>query len=235
MKIEIWSDVVCPFCYIGKRKLEKALSNFPNKGDIEIEWKSFQLNPDQKTNPSLNTIEYLATSKGWTMEQTREITSNVVEMAKTEGLEFDFDNAVVANTKNAHRLIHHAKSHGKGGEMKERLLSAYFSEGKNIDDAATLTSLGKEIGLADAEIKRVLESNQYEEEVELDSYESRQMGVRGVPFFVLDRKYAISGAQPDEVFTQTLEKSWNEYLEERKAHGILTETSGDTCEVDGDC
>ena len=132
MKIEIWSDVVCPFCYIGKRKMEKALAKFPEKDAIEIEWKSFQLNPDQKTDTSVSTLEHLATSKGWSMDQTREITANVVEMAKSEGLDFDFEKAVVANTRNAHRLIHLAKSAGKGNEMKERLLAAYFSEGKNV-------------------------------------------------------------------------------------------------------
>jgi predicted DsbA family dithiol-disulfide isomerase len=102
MKIEIWSDVVCPFCYIGKRKLERALEKFPYRDKVEVEWKSFQLNPDLQTNPSISTLEHLAQSKGWSMAQTHQITSNVVEMAKAEGLNFDFDKAVVANTKNAH-------------------------------------------------------------------------------------------------------------------------------------
>ena len=207
MKIEIWSDVVCPFCYIGKRKLEKALDKFPLKDQVEIEWKSFQLNPEEKTNPSINTLEHLAQSKGWSMDQTKEITSNVVEMAKEHGLEFDFEKAKVANTKNAHRLIHFAKKQGKGGEMKERLLKAYFSDGENVDDPNTLIKLGAEIGLNESEIKSMLASNQFDDAVDQDIYESRLIGVRGVPFFVLDRKFGISGAQPDEVFEETLEKS----------------------------
>lgn len=235
MKIEIWSDVVCPFCYIGKRKLEKALDKFPYKDKIDIEWKSFQLNPDQVTDPSLSTLQHLSQSKGWSMEQTREITSNVVNMAAAQGLDFDFDKAVVANTKNAHRLIHMAKTIGKGGEMKERLLQAYFSEGKNVDDATTLVSLGKEIGLEESTIKAMLESNQYEEAVDQDIYESRQLGVRGVPFFVLDRKFGISGAQADEVFDQTLEKAWAEYAKENPILKMAGTQDGESCEVGGEC
>lgn len=235
MKIEIWSDVVCPFCYIGKRKLEKALDKFPQRDKIEIEWKSFQLNPDQVTNPNLNTLEHLSQSKGWSMEQTREITSNVVNMAAAQGLDFDFDRAVVANTKNAHRLIHLAKESGKGGAMKERLLQAYFSEGKNVDDPATLVTLGEEVGLAEEKIKALLESNQFEEAVDHDIYESRQLGVRGVPFFVLDRKFGISGAQADEVFDQTLEKAWAEYAKENPVLKMAGTVDGESCEVDGNC
>lgn len=233
MKIEIWSDVVCPFCYIGKRKLEKAIEKFPFKDKIEIEWKSFQLNPDQQTNPSISTLEHLSQSKGWTMEQTREITSNVVNMAAAQGLEFDFEKAVVANTRNAHRLIHLAKETGKGDEMKERLLCAYFSEGKNVDDFPTLITLGKEVGLAEEKIKAMFESDQFEEAVDQDIYESRQIGVKGVPFFVLDRKFGISGAQPDEVFDQTLEKAWTEFAKNNPVLFMAGNTEGESCDADG--
>lgn len=235
MKIEIWSDVVCPFCYIGKRKMEKALEKFPHKDKVEIEWKSFQLNPDQKTDPSISTLMHLAESKGWSMDQTREITSNVVNMAAVQGLEFDFEKAVVANTKNAHRLIHLAKESGKGDAMKERLLSAYFSEGKNVDDFQTLTTLGKEIGLEEEKIKEMLESKQYEDAVDQDIYESRLIGVRGVPFFVLDRKFGISGAQADEVFDQTLEKAWVEYTKSNPVLDIADNSQGESCDTDGNC
>lgn len=235
MKIEIWSDVVCPFCYIGKRKLEKALAIFPQKEAIEIEWKSFQLNPDQKTNPSISTMESLAKSKGWSMDQARKITSQVSKTAELEGLKFDFEKAVVANTKNAHRLIHLAKAAGKGGEMKEQLLKAYFIEGKNVDDSETLISLGKEIGLEEENIKRMLESNQYEDAVDQDIYESRLIGVKGVPFFVLDRKFGISGAQPDEVFIQTLTKAWTEFAKENPTLVMQGTDSSDTCEIGENC
>jgi Predicted dithiol-disulfide isomerase involved in polyketide biosynthesis len=235
MKIEIWSDVVCPFCYIGKRKLEKALDKFPLKDQVEIEWKSFQLNPEEKTNPSINTLEHLAQSKGWSMDQTREITSNVVEMAKEQGLEFDFEKAKVANTKNAHRLIHFAKQQGKGGEMKERLLKAYFSDGENVDDPNTLIKLGAEIGLKESEIKSMLASNQFDDAVDQDIYESRLIGVRGVPFFVLDRKFGISGAQPDEVFEETIEKAWSEFAKNNPVLEIKTAENGESCDIDGNC
>ncbi|OOG73699.1 DsbA family protein [Algoriphagus sp. A40] len=232
MKIEIWSDVVCPFCYIGKRKIEKALDKFPYKEKVEIEWKSFQLNPDQKTNPNISTLEHLSESKGWSMAQTREITSNVVNMAAAQGLEFAFDKAVVANTKNAHRLIHLAKESGKGGAMKELLLSAYFSKGKNVDDFPTLISIGKEIGLDEEKVKAMLESNQFEDAVDQDIYESRQIGVRGVPFFVLDRKFGISGAQADEVFDQTLEKAWTEFSKNNIVLDMAGKADGESCDAD---
>lgn len=235
MKIEIWSDVVCPFCYIGKRKMEKALAKFPHKDSIEIEWKSFQLNPDQKTNPNISTLEYLASSKGWSMEQTKEITANVADMAKAEGLVFDYENAVVANTRNAHRLIHFAATFGKGDEMKERLLLAYFTEGKNVDDFQTLIDLGIEVGLDGEAVKMTLESGAFNEGVDQDIYESRQLDVRGVPFFVLDRKFGISGAQPDEVFTQTLEKAWVSYQKENPSLQFMNGSPDASCEIGGDC
>lgn len=235
MKIEIWSDVVCPFCYIGKRKMERALEKFPFKEKVEIEWKSFQLNPDQQTKPGVSTLEDLSQSKGWSMEQTKQITSQVVGMAKGEGLTFDFDKAVVANTKNAHRLIHLAKEFGVQDAMKERLLKAYFTDGLNVDDTDTLIQLGKEVGVPEEKIKPMLESNLYEEAVDQDSYESRQIGVRGVPFFVLDRKFGISGAQPDEVFDQTLEKAWAEYAKNNPVLDIASSSDGESCDVDGNC
>jgi len=169
------------------------------------------------------------------MDQTKEITSNVVEMAKEHGLEFDFEKAKVANTKNAHRLIHFAKKQGKGGEMKERLLKAYFSDGENVDDPNTLIKLGAEIGLNESEIKSMLASNQFDDAVDQDIYESRLIGVRGVPFFVLDRKFGISGAQPDEVFEETLEKAWSEFAKNNPVLEIKTAENGESCDIDGNC
>ncbi|UZD23193.1 DsbA family oxidoreductase [Algoriphagus halophytocola] len=232
MKIEIWSDVACPFCYIGKRKIEKAIERFPQKDKIEIEWKSFLLNPDQVTQPNKSSEEYLAEVKGWSLEQTKEITANVANMAAQEGLEYHLDKTVVANTKKAHRLLHLAKTVGKGDEMKESLLKAYFTDAVNIDDDAVLLELGKKVGLDEAAVQEVLTTDKYESEVDQDIYESRQLGVRGVPFFVLDRKFGVSGAQPDEVFDQTLEKAWAEYA---KTNPVLelSAGNGESCEVDG--
>jgi len=229
MKVEIWSDVMCPFCYIGKRKFETALKQFNNAGNIEIEWKSFQLDPDLISDATKNVNEYLAERKGWTVEYAKQVGQQVTEMAKAEGLEYNFDKAIVANSLNAHRVAHLAKKHNLGDAMEEVLFKAYFTDGKNIDDKATLVALATTIGLNADDVKQVLESNQYATDVEQDILMAQQIGVRGVPFFVIDRKYAVSGAQPTEVFLDALNKAWDS-----KKIEILPDNSG-TCSVDGDC
>jgi len=211
MKVEIWSDVMCPFCYIGKRKFEKALESFPGKDQVEIEWKSFQLNPALKTDPSKNTIQHLAESKGWTMEYTKETINYVLNMAKEVGLTYDFDHAVVANSFDAHRVIQFAKTQGKGDAMEERLFKAYFTEGKNTADHAVLLQLASDCGLDKAETQSVLSSERFSEQVRHDISESEKLGITGVPFFVIDRKYGVSGAQDPKVFLDTLTKAWSNH------------------------
>lgn len=234
MKIEIWSDIMCPFCYIGKRRIERALETFENKDQVQIVWKSFLLNPDMVTDPSLSNTEYLAKVKGWSLQQTKQITDQVTAMAAEEGLEYHLDKAVVANAKNAHRLLQLAKHLGKGDAMKERLLKAYFTEGQNIDDKETLLQLALEIGLEKERVLTCLNSNEFSEAVEADIYESRLIGVSGVPFFVLDRKFGISGAQPLDLFKQTLEKAWDSHVKDRKT--IQVENGpGESCDVEGNC
>jgi len=210
MKIEIWSDIACPFCYIGKRKIEKAIQKLPDPSSIQIEWKSFQLNPTLQTDPNQNTLTYLAETKGWTMEQTLKMTAQVTAMGKEEGLNFNFEKTAVANTKKAHRLLHLAKGYNCQNELKEQLFKVYFEEGKNIDDLETLLHYAEQVGIPQAEAKRVLDTHEFEEEIDQDIYESRLIGVQGVPFFVFDRKYGISGAQPDKVFDQTLYQALQE-------------------------
>jgi predicted DsbA family dithiol-disulfide isomerase len=214
MKVEIWSDVMCPFCYIGKRRFETALGQFNHKEEIEIVWKSFQLNPDMKTDPSKNINQYLAEVKGWSEDQAREMNDHVTQMAAHEGLEYNFDKAIVANSFDAHRFIQLAKSKRLGDQAEERLFKAYFTEGLNTDDHGVLIQLGKEIGLDETEVKTTLESNAFANEVNRDIAESRQVGVRGVPFFVLNRKYAVSGAQSAETFLGALTTSFGEWKEE---------------------
>lgn len=209
MKIEIWSDVMCPFCYIGKRRFEKALDQFPQSDSIEVVWKSFQLNPDMITNPKISTTEALAKSKGWTLEHTREMSAYVSEMAKEEGLLFDFDNAVVANSFKAHRVLQYAKTLGKGDALKELLLKAYFIEGKNTDDNTVLIRLGETIGLDSQAITEVVNNKEaFADAVNLDVDESRKLGITGVPFFVFDRKLGVSGAQKVEAFGNALQKAF---------------------------
>lgn len=211
MKVEIWSDVMCPFCYIGKRKFEKALEQFPNADKIEIEWKSFQLNPDMETNPKISAHESLAAHKGISVEQAKAMSDQVVQMAAGEGLTYHLNKAVVANSFNAHRFSHLAKKHGVQHEAEEALFRAYFTEGKNIDDAETLADIGKSLGIDRHKVLEMLKSDAYDDEVRMDLHEARQIGVTGVPFFVFDRKYAVSGAQPVEVFTETLNKAFREW------------------------
>lgn len=208
MKIEVWSDVVCPFCYIGKTHFDEALAQFADKENIEFVWKSFQLNPNLKTNLDQTLYEHLSVSKGITVDQAKGMGVNAAQMGKASGLDLDFDKSVVANSLNSHRLIHFAKENGLQLEMKNRLFQAFFTEGKNIDDNETLLALATEIGLDATDVKAVLESDKYSEAVKLDIQESQQLGVQGVPFFVFDRKYAVSGAQAPEGFLETLEKDF---------------------------
>lgn len=210
MKIEIWSDIMCPFCYIGKRKFEIALDQFENKDQVEIVWKSFQLNPDMKTEPQKNINDYLAEVKGWSIEQAKEMNDRVTGIAKAVGLNYDLGKAIVANSFDAHRLIQLAKTHGKGDAAEERLFKAYFMEGKNIADHSKLVSLGLEVGLEPTEVQKMLASNNYAAEVKNDIIEAQRIGVSGVPFFVIDHKYGISGAQESETFLQALNQAWAE-------------------------
>ena len=214
MQVEIWSDVMCPFCYIGKHRFEAALKQFDGKKDIEITWKSYQLSPDMVTDTTISIHEYLSKHKGIPLDEAKKMNDYVTNMAKQSGLDYHLDKAVVANSFKAHRFSHYAKQEGKQIEAEEALFRAYFTEGKNLDDNQTLMDIGKSIGLDAAHVKSVLESKQFSNEVETDIYEAQQIGVRGVPFFVFNRKYAISGAQDVSAFTQTLEKSYGEWKKE---------------------
>jgi protein disulfide-isomerase len=215
MKVEIWSDVMCPFCYIGKRHLEEALQDFDQKDEIEIIWKSFQLNPDlpEVADTDKSVYQYLAEAKGMSYEQSVEMHRNVVEMAKKAGLDYNFDDAVVANSFKSHRLLQIAKEKGLGDDLEERLFSAYFIEGKDTSSDKVLIALGNEIGLSEEEVNHALTNEKYAKMVKDDIQESRRIGVSGVPFFVFDRKYAVSGAQPPEAFIQVLERSVSEWKE----------------------
>jgi len=210
MNVEIWSDVMCPFCYIGKRKFEKALEQFPHKNKIKIIWKSFQLDPSTVTDATLNTIENLRLKKGWSKEQAAETIAHVSNIAKQVGLKFNFETAVVANSFDAHRLSHLAKKYSLQNELEEKLFSAYFTEGKNTADYETLLKIALKIGMNEAEVSDMLKGNTFANEVHQDIEQAQQIGVRGVPFFVLNHKYAISGAQESETFLKALHTAYNE-------------------------
>lgn len=214
MNIEIWSDVMCPFCYIGKRRLEQTLQEFEHSDDIHIEWKSFQLNPELETDPDKNVTEYLAEVKGWSIEQADQINHRVTDMAREVGLKFNFDKAVVANSFDAHRFAHFAKERDKGHDAEEALFKAYFTDGKNTADHQNLAELGKQIGLDKKEVLEILKSDRYANAVREDIREARDLQIQGVPFFLFNRKYAVSGAQAIDVFANALTKSWQDWKQE---------------------
>jgi len=211
MKVEIWSDIMCPFCYIGKRRFENALQEFQHKNKIEVEWKSFLLNPAIRTDPGKNINQYLSETKGWSLEEARQANNYVTKMAKEVGLNYDFNKVVVANTFDAHRLIQFAKVNNKSDEIEERLFKAYFIEGKNIADHHTLILLGTEAGLNREAVKKMLNSDEYSDNVEKDINDAHLIGVRGVPYFVFNDQFAISGAQRVETFRDTLNKAWHDW------------------------
>jgi predicted DsbA family dithiol-disulfide isomerase len=212
MKVEIWSDVVCPFCYIGKRRFEKALADFSQKNQVEVIYRSFQLNPDIQTDTNKSVEQYLAESKGVSLNKAAEMTQYVTDQAALEGLDFQMKHAVVANTFRSHRILQLALAQGKQQAMKERLLKAYFIEGKNIDDIDILTNLSNEIGLTN--IDETINDDSFSNEVKRDILESKQLGIQGVPFFVFNRKYGISGAQDTKVFAEAINQSFLEWQEE---------------------
>lgn len=236
MKIEVWSDVACPFCYIGKRHYESAISKFADANNIELEWKSFQLDPaiPEDLNGKQSVSAYLSASKGMTLDQVAQMTVGVTEMAKNAELSLDFEKAVAANTFNAHRIIQKAKTKGLGDAIEEAFFKAHFVDGLDVADKEVLMSLGEKTGLSKEEINDALTNDEYAYMVQQDIMESRNIGVRGVPFFVFNRKYGISGAQPVEVFTNTIEKSYTEW---RKDNEVITLeiNEGPACTTDGVC
>ena len=233
MKIEIWSDIMCPFCYIGKRRFEAALEKFSHKDKVEVEWKSFLLSPDVETDPTKNMNQFLAEHKGISIEEAKQMHAYVTEMAAKSGLQYNFDIAIPANSFNAHRFLHFAKQHGKQGEAEEKLFSAYFTEGKNIDDAQTIMAIAAELGLDTSALALAMGSDAFVQDVIADVQEAQQIGVRGVPFFVFNRKYAISGAQESDAFLQTLEKAYSEW--QAAAQPKLDITERDSCAPGEDC
>ena len=210
MKVEIWSDVVCPFCYVGKRKFEKALGEFAHRDDVQIEWKSFQLTPDFVPTPGESMHAMLAKKKGVSEAEGRRMNDQMTMIAKEVGLNYNFDNTIPANTFLAHQLIHFAAHQGQQATMKERLFAAYYLEGRDLNELDTLLNLTAELGLDTDAARQALEAGTYANEVRRDEYEAQQIGVRGVPFFVFEDKYAVSGAQPSEVFAEVLDKVWDE-------------------------
>lgn len=234
MKIEIWSDIMCPFCYIGKRRFEEALAGFEGRNDVEIEWKSFLLSPELKTDPTKNIHQFLAEHKNISLEEAKDMNDYVTNMAAQAGLIYDFDRAIPANSFNAHRFLHFAKKYGKQNEAEEKLFRAYFTEGKNIDDAQILMLLAIELGLDANKLADAMNNGEFANDVVADINEAQQLGIRGVPFFVFNRKYAVSGAQESRAFTETLDKAFEEWQVTQPKNNFET-IKGQSCDTEGNC
>ena len=235
MNIEIWSDIACPFCYIGKRHLEEAKDLLPFKDELNIIWKSFQLDPTYHNTKNETIYEQLENSKGMSVDQVKQMTGQVLDMATNAGLKFNFEQITPANTFDAHRLIHLASHHNLQDQAKEALLQAYFIDGKDVADKTALLKIAEDIGLDQTQILETLDSDKFSDEVKHDIKESRDIGVQGVPFFVLDRKYAISGAQPVTAFKDALTQAYKEWKSSQPVDKLTSlNVSGNAiCDDDG--
>ena len=209
MKIEIWSDVVCPWCYIGKRNLEVALTGFEHADQVEIEWRSYELDPTTPRRVELSMDEVLSRKYGMSQEEAVAANQRMTELAATVGLDYHLDRVQIGNTFDAHRLIHLAAAEGRGGAMKERLLQAYFTEGRAVSDPATLTELATEVGLDPDRVAAVLEGDEFADEVRADETRAMELGSTGVPFFVFDERLGVPGAQPPDVLLRLLQRAWD--------------------------
>ncbi|MEU0490083.1 DsbA family oxidoreductase [Nocardiopsis sp. NPDC006139] len=207
MQVEIWSDIVCPWCYIGKRRFERALESFAHADEVEVTWRSFQLDPGFAKGESIPVYDALSKKMGAPREQVRAMTEQVTRVAAEEGLEYDFASGVMVNTFDAHRLVHLAQGRGLGDAAHEAFMNAQLVRAEDLSDPETLVKIAVEIGLEEDEAREVLAGDAYTAEVNADIDAARRLGATGVPFFVIDRAFGVSGAQPVEVFASALEKA----------------------------
>ncbi len=210
MKIEVWSDYVCPFCYIGKRRLEEAIQEAGLEGKVDVVYKAYELDPNAVATSDKSMVTALMEKYQMSSEEAKTMTDNVEMQAKSVGLDYNFEKMTPANTFHAHRLAKFAEEENLGEEMTERLLHAYFIEGEKIGTYETLQKIAEEVGLSKERTKEMLHSEGYIDVVKKDIEEASQIGVQGVPFFVLNRKYALSGAQSTETFVEALRKAQND-------------------------
>ncbi len=210
MKVEIWSDIGCPFCYIGKQNFEAGVREFAGKDELEVIYRSFQLDPTAEKHPDISIAELLAKKYGKSVKEAEIMNSQVADAAKAAGLDFNMEKVVPSNSRDAHRLVKLAAEEGRESEAMNHLYKAYFTDGINVADSEALVSIGTEIGLAEEKIRKMLESDEYKEKVIEDQNVANQLGAQGVPLFVINRKYGVSGAQPPEAFTEALTKAYAE-------------------------
>ncbi|AUX90662.1 MULTISPECIES: DsbA family oxidoreductase [Acinetobacter] len=226
MRVDIWSDVVCPFCYIGKKRLEAAAKE--SGIELEVHWHSFQLDPEAPVRQEVSNSERLAQKYGRSVPEVEDMQRNIAAMAKQEGIEFNWEGANSGNTLNAHRIIHLAQSKGLGNEAQEAFFYSYMTQGLPIGERETLEDVAARIGLNPVEVDDLLDSDEFADFVKFDQEVARdQLKVTGVPFFVFDQRIALAGAQPKEVFLQVLEKA----LEEPQEQPTADQCSTDACDV----
>jgi predicted DsbA family dithiol-disulfide isomerase len=228
LSIDVWSDIACPWCYVGKRRLEAALQRFPHRDAVEVTWRSFELDP---TAPAVRDdgvpfAARLAKKYGRSEREAQGMIDRTKDVAAGDGLDLRFDRAKAGNTFDGHRLLHLAAELGLQGAMKERLFRAYMTEGEAIGDRAVLARLAGEVGVPEADATAMLESDRYTREVREEEGAAREMGINGVPFYVVAEKYGLSGAQPADVLLQALNKAWEALPEEGTAEGEVCGPTG---------
>ncbi len=210
MLVEIWSDVVCPWCYIGKRRFERALAQFAHADEVDVVWRSFELDPSAPATIDVDLIERLASKYGVSRDQAEAMNARVSGIAAEEGLDYRLDIARPGNTFDAHRLLHLGAERGVQHDLGERLLAAYQSEGQPIADHNTLVKAAIAVGIDEHDVRAMLDSDKFADAVRADEDTGRQLGITGVPFFAIDRRYGVAGAQSAEVLLQALEQAWEE-------------------------
>jgi predicted DsbA family dithiol-disulfide isomerase len=230
LQVQIWSDIACPWCYVGKRRFETALKRFAHADDVAVTWRAFELDQSApRFREARPYAERLAQKYGTSRSQAQQMIDRMVETARADGLELDFEQIKPGNTFDAHRLIHLARERGQQDALKERFLRGYLSEGRSIGDQDTLRSLASEVGLSEDEVSATLATDQYAREVRADEAEASALGIHGVPFFVLDERYAIEGAQPADLIVKALQRAWSELPEPLQA----AVPAGAVCGPDG--
>lgn len=234
MKVQIFSDVGCPWCYIGWRRFTTALEQFPHRDQLDIQFGSFQLDPSLPEHDHRSESEYLSQVKGIPAEQVAQMLAHVTAQAKEEGLDYDFDSLVVANSWTAHRLIQRAKAVSADAaiQVEERLFNAHFERGESIADVAVLTRIGVESGLTEEQVQEALNDTQWEDAIRADLAQARAYGVTGVPFFVIDERYGLSGAQPPATFLQALTQAYQEHTQRSPLKPIVTDGAGAAGDAD---
>lgn len=232
MKIEIWSDFACPFCYIGKTRFEQALNKFEHKNEVEVTYKAYQLNPYAPKTMEGSAYESFAKGHNMSVKEAKDRFKMFEQNAKTVGLTYNYDHIQMTNTFDAHRLAKFAATKNLEEKLTTRLMKAYFTDGKNLSEINTLVELANEVGLDAKKAQAVLESEQYKKEVQAQIDEARKVGVQGVPFFVVNRKYGISGAQQEDYFTQVLNQIW---LESNQVQTLTNQDASQSCDDDKEC